>query len=165
MKKINATFILILAALRTTSWAFEFIQQPGKRLEVLEGSAISLMYKASAYWEHCTFQVGFCGQFSMNPKSCWLEILTKLAQMPTQSIRCAQQYHPALKVQAGVGFSGKEICKIEWRRNEWNVTLNSCDSRATFIGDYNQFECGIELSDVTVQEAGLWSCHMEAYQV
>ena len=67
MTKINATFILILAALRTTSWAFEFIQQPGKRLEVLEGSAIRLMYKASAYWEHCTFKVGFCGQFFMNP--------------------------------------------------------------------------------------------------
>ena len=90
MKNINATFILILAALRTTSWAFEFIQQPGKRLEVLEGSKIRLMYKASAYWEHCTFKVGFCGQFLMNPKSCWLETLTKLAQMPTQSIRCAQ---------------------------------------------------------------------------
>ena len=57
------------------------------------------------------------------------------------------------------------MCKIEWRRNEWNVTLSSCDPRATFIGDYNQFECGIKLSDVTVQEAGLWSCHMEAYQV
>ena len=69
---------------------------------VNEGGSITLMYKVSAYWEHCIFSV-----------------LSSEAD--------------------GSSDNGKRtVCDLEWKRSQWNVTKNSCDPRATFVGSYNQ---------------------------
>ena len=39
----------------------------------------------------------------------------------------------------GSSDNGKRtVCDLEWKRSQWNVTKNSCDPRATFVGSYNQ---------------------------
>ena len=58
----------------------------------------------------------------------------------------------------------QEACHIEWKRRPWNVTLNSCDSRARFVGDYDAFECGITIENVSLADAGMWRCQVEAYK-
>ena len=58
----------------------------------------------------------------------------------------------------------REACHIEWKRRLWNVTLDSCDERARFVGDYDAFECGITIDNVTADDAGNWTCKVEAYK-
>merc|ERR1712079_64927 len=114
MKFLNTLIIFSLTTMCGSSAAFEFTLQPKKRLVVNEGGSITLMYKVSAYWEHCIFSVLSSDGSSDNGK--------------------------------------RTVCDLEWKRSQWNVTKNCCDPRATFVGSYNQFECGITLTDVTPEE-------------
>ena len=46
--------------------------------------------------------------------------------------------------------SGK-ICDFIWKREPYNVTTNDCgafEGRARFVGDYNKYECAVELDNV-----------------
>jgi hypothetical protein len=45
-----------------------------------------------------------------------------------------------------------KFCDFEWVKSTWNITMKECshfDDRIRFFGDYNKYECGIELDNVT----------------
>ena len=57
-------------------------------------------------------------------------------------------------------------CDFEWKRDVWNLTTLDCadyQDRAHFNGDYNEYNCGIKLKNVKLEDAGLWSCELESY--
>ena len=59
-----------------------------------------------------------------------------------------------------------KVCDYQWTRAAWNVTTLNCDDfgpRVEFVGDYGQKECAIKLSNVGVEDAGRWTCQLEAY--
>ena len=75
-------------------------------------------------------------------------------------------------------------CTFEWERTSHNpfkwgakwllgkargeVQKKACselDSRVKYIGNFaNRHECKIELSNVKIEDNGIWSCHMEEYK-
>ena len=45
-----------------------------------------------------------------------------------------------------------KICDFQWERAAWNITMLECSDfagRARFIGTYDNYECGMELDNVT----------------
>lgn len=61
--------------------------------------------------------------------------------------------------------AGKK-CDYEWRKKEWNITLLDCsdfNDKIRYVGDYNNYNCAIELKNVTPEDAGEWTCEMESY--
>ena len=58
------------------------------------------------------------------------------------------------------------LCDFEWQREPWNVTVLECDDyegRYRWYGDYNYYECGLELTGASLEDAGEWSCSFESY--
>ena len=61
--------------------------------------------------------------------------------------------------------NGKK-CDFEWRRDVYNVTELDCkdyNERAEYMGDYDNYQCAIELKFVTPDDQGEWSCEIEEY--
>ena len=60
-----------------------------------------------------------------------------------------------------------QICKFEWKRSYGDVKKQSCDTnlndRIQFVGNYNKYDCSIELSNLTLSDAGEWTCDLESY--
>ena len=60
-----------------------------------------------------------------------------------------------------------QICKFEWKRSLSGVTKQDCDGdlkdRIQFLGNYNDHECLIELSNVSLSDTGEWVCALESY--
>ena len=60
-----------------------------------------------------------------------------------------------------------EFCKFEWKRSYDKVRKQKCDTkwneRIEFLGNYNENECSIELSNLTLSDAGEWTCDLESY--
>ena len=60
-----------------------------------------------------------------------------------------------------------QVCKFEWKRSYGEVRKQSCDinlnERIKFFGNYNEHECSIELSNLTLSDAGEWTCDLESY--
>ena len=60
-----------------------------------------------------------------------------------------------------------QICQFEWKRSYGEVKKQNCDTylndRIEFIGNYNEFDCSIELSNLTLSDAGKWTCDLESY--
>ena len=57
-------------------------------------------------------------------------------------------------------------CDFEWKRKAWNITKTSCiglNSRVNFIGNYDDHECKIEITNISSDDNGTWTCEMEAY--
>ena len=45
-----------------------------------------------------------------------------------------------------------KICDFEWKKDVWNITKLDCsdyEGRAHFFGSYDNYECGMELDNVT----------------
>ena len=45
-----------------------------------------------------------------------------------------------------------KICDFQWKRDVWNITTLECSDfagRARFVGNYDSYECGMELDNVT----------------
>ena len=45
-----------------------------------------------------------------------------------------------------------KYCDFEWRKSEWNITVKDCslfEGRMRFVGEYDNYECIIELDNVT----------------
>ena len=60
-----------------------------------------------------------------------------------------------------------KFCDYQWKKNVWNVTVLNCDDyagRAEFVADYDQYQCGMKLSNVGLEDAGKWSCEIESYR-
>ncbi|XP_023337626.1 uncharacterized protein LOC111708473 isoform X2 [Eurytemora carolleeae] len=59
-----------------------------------------------------------------------------------------------------------QTCDFEWRRKQWNITMRKCSTlnqKVKFIGSYTEFECGIEISEISRADLGIWKCQMEQY--
>ena len=60
-----------------------------------------------------------------------------------------------------------QICRFEWKRSYGDVKKQSCDTnwndRIKFVGKYNKYDCSIELSNLTLSDAGEWTCDLESY--
>ena len=45
-----------------------------------------------------------------------------------------------------------KVCDFQWKREVWNITTLECsdfEGRARFVGNYDDYECGMELDNVT----------------
>ena len=45
-----------------------------------------------------------------------------------------------------------KVCDFQWKREVWNITTLECsdfEGRARFVGTYDNYECGMELDNVT----------------
>ena len=60
-----------------------------------------------------------------------------------------------------------QVCKFEWKRSYGDVRKQSCDlnlnDRIKFVGNYNDYDCSIELSNLSLSDAGEWTCDLESY--
>jgi len=59
-----------------------------------------------------------------------------------------------------------KICDFQWKRDVWNITTLECsdfEGRSRFVGTYDSYECGMELENVTPEDAGEWQCELESY--
>ena len=48
---------------------------------------------------------------------------------------------------------------------EGNVTVNDCSSfegRFEYLGDYDNFKCGIRVHNIVPEDSGLWMCYLRA---
>ena len=56
-------------------------------------------------------------------------------------------------------------CEFQWRYGPDNVTVNRCDfeGRYEFLGDYNNYKCGIRIYNIGTADAGPWTCDLEEW--
>ena len=58
------------------------------------------------------------------------------------------------------------MCAFEWKRASGAVEKQACagfKDRINYVGDYNQHECKIELTNVNSYDNGSWICEIESY--
>ena len=58
------------------------------------------------------------------------------------------------------------LCDFGYDSNDTVTQLNCTEDyefRAEFVGDYNNYECAMELSNVKLEDAGKWTCEVESY--
>ena len=55
-----------------------------------------------------------------------------------------------------------KICDLQWKWEPKNVTANDCDG-FEYLGDYDNYKCGIRLHDVRPADEGEWACELENY--
>ena len=55
------------------------------------------------------------------------------------------------------------LCDFEWTKDTWNVTTLNCTEDYEFVGDYDNYECAIELTNISLEDAGKWTCEIESY--
>ena len=59
-----------------------------------------------------------------------------------------------------------QICQFEWKRATDSVQKQACnglDPRVTYTGNYDNHECEIEISKVSAEDNGTWTCDIESY--
>lgn len=59
-----------------------------------------------------------------------------------------------------------KICDFEWKRDLWGLDVLECsefEGRYVRTGEYDKNECGFKLSNVTLEDAGQWTCELESY--
>ena len=57
-------------------------------------------------------------------------------------------------------------CELQWESAPDNVTVNNCDDfsgRFEYLGDYDNYRCGIRIHDVRPDESGEWTCRLDDY--
>jgi len=62
--------------------------------------------------------------------------------------------------------SSGRFCELQWESAPDNVTINNCDDfleRFEYLGDYDNYKCGIRIHDVRPDEAGEWTCLLDDY--
>ena len=45
-----------------------------------------------------------------------------------------------------------KVCDFQWKKDVWNITTLECsdfEERARFVGTYDNYECGMEIDNVT----------------
>ena len=56
-----------------------------------------------------------------------------------------------------------KICDFQWKRDVWNITTLECsdfEGRSRFVGTYDNYECGMELDNVTPEGIVLNQLHI-----
>jgi len=59
-----------------------------------------------------------------------------------------------------------QLCQFEWKRSSNAVLMQTCmgiHSRVKYVGNYTAHECEIEVSNVSSDDSGVWSCDVESY--
>lgn len=57
-------------------------------------------------------------------------------------------------------------CDFEWVSGDSGVKRLACSystKRVALTGDYEQFQCGLNIANVNVRDRGLWQCEVEKY--
>jgi len=59
-------------------------------------------------------------------------------------------------------------CLMEWKRAKGGVAVQSCHedlaSRVSVTGNYEENECGLEVTGLVEEDGGIWECEMEEYK-
>lgn len=58
------------------------------------------------------------------------------------------------------------FCDLQWKKPEWNVTVNNCTSfegRFENLGGYEDYKCGIRINDMSCEDSGEWRCDLRMY--
>ena len=59
-----------------------------------------------------------------------------------------------------------QLCQFVWKRTSDAVEMQTCmgiNSRVKYVGNYTAHECEIEVSNVSSDDSGVWSCDVESY--
>jgi len=62
-------------------------------------------------------------------------------------------------------LSSHKFCDFQWKRDPYNVTVNECnfEGRYEYLGDYDNYKCGIKIYNTRIEDAGEWRCDLEQY--
>ena len=50
---------------------------------------------------------------------------------------------------------------------KWNISRSDClelELRTSFVGTYNEHQCGIRVRNARPSDSGIWGCEMESYK-
>lgn len=91
------------------------------------------------------------------------ESLTLICKSDSHWERCNWIHKPTTGVTAGE----ESHCNMEWKYASGDVTITDCPihSRINMVGDYNKYECGIQVTSVVEEDSGQWECEMEEYRL
>jgi len=62
-------------------------------------------------------------------------------------------------------LSSNRYCDFQWKSTPYNVTVNECDfeGRYEYLGDYDNYKCGIKIYHARIEDSGKWRCDLEQY--
>ena len=62
-------------------------------------------------------------------------------------------------------MSSNKFCDFQWKKDPYNVTVNECDfeGRYDYLGDYDNYKCGIRIYQARPEDSGEWRCDLEGY--
>jgi len=62
-------------------------------------------------------------------------------------------------------LSSNKFCDFQWMSGPNNVTVNHCDfeRRYEYLGDYDNYKCGIRINHARIEDSGEWRCDLEQY--
>ena len=59
-----------------------------------------------------------------------------------------------------------QLCQFVWKRTSDAVEMQTCvgiNSCVKYVGNFTAHECEIEVSNVSSDDSGVWSCDVESY--
>ena len=62
--------------------------------------------------------------------------------------------------------NSRRWCELQWETEANNVTVNNCDDfkeRFEYLGDYDNYRCGLRIYDIHPDESGEWTCKLDDY--
>ena len=62
--------------------------------------------------------------------------------------------------------ASSKSCELDWKWDPYNVTVLDCadfEGRFEYLGDYNNYKCGVRFKDMRPDEGGKWQCNVEEY--
>ena len=83
----------------------------------------------------------------------------------------------SLPLDNAASLSGDERCALVfscsvsnsfhpfWQK--WNISRSDClelELRTSFVGTYNEHQCGIRVRNARPSDSGIWGCEMESYK-
>merc|ERR1712117_383429 len=62
-------------------------------------------------------------------------------------------------------LKSNKFCDFQWKSGPNNVTVNQCDfeGRYEYLGDYDNYKCGIRIYHTMTEDSGEWKCDLEEY--
>ena len=70
----------------------------------------------------------------------------------------------------GVLFLFRVQCSMQFFQSflqKWNISRSDClelELRTSFVGTYNEHQCGIRVRNARLSDSGIWGCEMESYK-
>ena len=62
-------------------------------------------------------------------------------------------------------LSSNKFCDMQWKREPYNVTVNECnfEGSSEYLGNYDNYNCGIRIYHARIEDSGEWRCDLEQY--